>query len=308
MQRILVVDDEQNVLHALRRELHGTYEVEAYDNPEAALQRAASGDPFALVIADYQMPGMNGVEFLKRCGALQPDAAPLILSGQADFEALAGAVNEVHIYRFLSKPWDAAELASTLAQALAHRALLLENRRLAEQCRRERNWRRVQASEKLYQVLVVDDEPNVLSAVTRDLSVHERFDDLHAALSYTVAPDQPSTHDFRFHVHALTSPQEALERAHRVGYDVVMSDYLMPEMDGLHFLEKMRRLQPDASRILFSGQADKEVLVQAINEAAIFGYVGKPWRGYELKHVVSQAVAYRNLLRENRYLAGLMSR
>lgn len=308
MYRILIVDDEQNVLNALRRELHGEYEIEAFDKPVEALERAQQAH-FDLVIADYQMPVINGIEFLKQFGKLQPDAARLVLSGEADFGAVAGALNEAHIYRFVAKPWDSTELAVTLAQALAHRATLQDNRRLAEFCRRERHWQRARDPHKLYQVLIVDDEPNVLSAVTRDLTVRERFDDLHAALLHEADPEFPvERRDFRFNVHTATSPTQALERAAQVGFDVVISDYLMPEMDGLHFLEAFRKIQPDAARILFSGHADKEVLVRAINGSEIFGYLGKPWREYELKSIVSQAVAYRELQRENRHLAELMAR
>ena len=307
MHRILIVDDELNVLNALRRELQGEYLIETFDSPQAALEHCRHAQ-FDLVIADYQMPVMDGTEFLKRFGKLQPDAARLVLSGQADFDAVAGSINEAHIFRFIGKPWDSAELAATLAQALAHRATLLENQRLAELCRRGRHWQRAQAPDKLYQVLVVDDEPNVLSAVTRDLTVRERFDDLHAALLHAADPESPVVHhDFRFNVHTATSPVQALERAKQVNYDVVISDYLMPGMDGLQFLEAIRQIQPDATRILFSGHADRDVLVKAINDSEIYGYIGKPWREHELKNTVSQAVAYRNLLRENRHLAELMA-
>ena len=308
MHRVLIVDDEQNVLNALRRELQGIYLVETYAKPEEALEHCRHAQ-FDLVIADYKMPGMNGIQFLKQFGNLQPDAARLMLSGEADFDAVAGTINETHIYRFIGKPWDSTELAATLALALSHRATLLENRRLAELCRKERHWQRVEDPDKLYQVLVVDDEPNVLSAVTRDLTVRERFDDLHMALLYQADPESSvAHHDFRFKVHTATSPLQALERAKQVGYDVVIADYLMPEMDGLRFLDAIRQIQPDAVRILFSGLADKDVLVKAINDAEIYGYIGKPWHEYELKNTVSQAVAYRNLLRENPYLAELMAR
>lgn len=307
MHRVLIVDDEPNVLHALRRELQGQYQVEAFDSPEAALEGGGNG-VFELVIADFQMPGMNGIEFLKRIDKLQPDAVRLVLSGQADFGALVGSINEAHVYRFIGKPWDSAELAATLAQALAHRAMLLENKRLAEICRKERHWQRAEDPDKLYQVLVVDDEPNVLSAVARDLMVRERFDDLHMALLYQADPESTVTHpDFRFKVHTATSPLQALERARQEGYDVVIADYLMPEMDGLHFLDAFRQIQPDATRLLFSGHADKDVLVKAINGSEIYGYIAKPWHEYELKSTVSQALAYRNLLRENRHLAELMA-
>lgn len=307
MYRILVVDDEHNVLNALRRELQDRYLVETFSDPVAALEHCHN-TAFDLVIADYHMPGMNGIQFLKRFGELQPDAARLVLSGESDFDALAGIINETHIYRFVGKPWDKTELAATLAQALAHRATLLENRRLAEAYRKQRHWQRAHDPNKLYQVLVVDDEPNVLSAVARDLGTHGGFSDLHMALLHEADPEFPVQHRrLRFNVHTATSPLRALERAKQVSYDVVISDYLMPEMDGLGFLEAFRQIQPDAVRILLSGQIDRERLVDAINRSEIYSYIAKPWREYVLKNTVSQAVAYRDLLRENRHLAELMA-
>lgn len=303
MYRILLIDDDRNVLNALRRELQGDYAIEAFVNPREALQRCRDGR-FDLVIADYRMPEMDGVEFLKRFGELQPDAIRLIISGQADFDALIGTVNEVHIYRFIDKPWDKTELAATLAEALAHREQILGNRRLAEQYRQQHHWQRAQNPDRLYQVLIVDDEPNVLSAIARDLNARGGWFDLHTAMLYQADPALPlERRDLRFNISTTTSPIDALERAKQTDYDVVISDYLMPEMDGLLFLEAFRKIQPDAARILLSGHADKDALVNAINRSEIYGYIGKPWREYLLRSTVSQAISYRDLLRENRLLA-----
>jgi len=147
MSRIMIVDDETGVLNALRRLLlsvpctYGrlTYalEVETFSDPVAALARAAE-EPFDLFLADYRMPGMNGVEFLARAREIQPDAARLIISGYADLNAFADAVNGAEIYRFLSKPWNDYVLLSAIAQALNYRELMLENRQLAEKACVER--------------------------------------------------------------------------------------------------------------------------------------------------------------------------
>lgn len=307
MYRILIVDDEQNVLNALRRELHETYQIEVFTDPVVALEQCRKV-AFDLVIVDYKMPEMNGIQFLKEFERLQPDAARLVLSGQADFDALVGSINEMHIYRFIAKPWDKTELAVTLAQTLAHRATLLENRRLAEIYRAQHVWHRPYDPNKLYQVLVVDDEPNVLSAVERDLTTRDRFDDLYMARLHESDPDFPASNfDFRFTVYTDTSPLRALERAKQVAFDVVIADYLMPEMDGLRFLEAIRQTQPDAASILLSGQADTETLVNAINRSEIYSYIGKPWHKYVLNSTVSQAVAYHDLLQENRHFASLLS-
>ncbi|MDO8263491.1 MAG: response regulator [Gallionella sp.] len=302
MHQILLIDDDQNILNALRRELQSDYAIEAFSDPHVALQRCRESR-FDLAIVDYKMPEMNGVEFLGQFGKLQPDAISLMLSGEADFGAMIGTVNETHIYRFIGKPWDKVELAAALAEALAHREQVLENRRQAEAYRQQKHWKRAHDPSKLYQVLVVDDEPNILSAIARDLTLRGGYASLQMAL-HQADTNLPALHrDFRFNVVTTTSPLQALERARQATYDVVISDYLMPEMDGLSFLEAFGKIQPDAARILLSGRADKDVLVKAINSSEIYGYISKPWHEYTLRSTVTQAIVHHELLRENRRLA-----
>jgi YesN/AraC family two-component response regulator len=146
MSRIMLVDDEESILKALQRLLrvapcsYGnksfSLEVQAFSSPEKALEHAKH-EEYDLFISDFRMPLMDGVEFLKATKAVQPDAARLILSGYADLNALLRAVNEVGIERFIAKPWNDYELMSAIAQALAHRELLLENRQLANLVRLE---------------------------------------------------------------------------------------------------------------------------------------------------------------------------
>jgi two-component system probable response regulator PhcQ len=137
MTRVLLVDDEENILRALRRSLaQERYEIEDFTDPEAALARAAAV-PFDLVLSDYRMPRMDGVAFLSRLKASQPDATRMIISGQADLEGLQAAINQAEIQRFISKPWENYDLRTTIRQALSHREVVLENRRLADRVRRQ---------------------------------------------------------------------------------------------------------------------------------------------------------------------------
>lgn len=139
MDRILLVDDEINVLRALQRAitLHlgsGAVRVEIYERPVDALARAEEV-PFAVVMSDYRMPMMDGVAFLKRFKAIQPAAARLILSAQADQGALIEAINEAQIFRFMAKPWNDEELVATLRLALESHARGLEESQLADRAR-----------------------------------------------------------------------------------------------------------------------------------------------------------------------------
>ena len=146
MSRIMIVDDEVGVLNALRRLLllvpctYGrlTYklEVETFTSAQAALERAR-GQAFDLFLSDYRMPEMDGVQFLQQVGKIQPDAVRLIISGYADLNAFADAINGADIFRFLSKPWNDYVLVSAIAQALNYRELMLENRQLAEKLKLE---------------------------------------------------------------------------------------------------------------------------------------------------------------------------
>jgi two-component system probable response regulator PhcQ len=149
--RLLLVDDEPNILSALTRVFaHEPYKIEAFTDPTAALARAQRA-AFDLVLSDYRMPEVDGVSFLTIFRSLQPDCARLILSGYADIDALLGSINDAWIFRFLCKPWHDGELRAVVAQALAHRAVLLENRRLADQVRaqQERLYRQERELERL---------------------------------------------------------------------------------------------------------------------------------------------------------------
>jgi DNA-binding NtrC family response regulator len=146
MYRIMLVDDEENILNALRRllaarPLHEAgeqkYTVEIFSAPAKALRRAEDV-AFDLVVSDYRMPEMDGVAFLKAFRQLQPDAVRIILSGYADLDGLIGAINEAQIYRFIAKPWNDFELKAAVAQALDYRRLQLENQRLADEVRAQR--------------------------------------------------------------------------------------------------------------------------------------------------------------------------
>lgn len=161
MYRIMLVDDEINVLTALKRsllripidELDGDRpDIETFISARQAIARVKRM-PVDLIISDYRMPEMSGVEFLSEVVEAQPDVARIILSGNADLDAVVDAINKVQIFRFVGKPWHDFELRTAVVQALAARALVMENRRLADLVRvqyskisrREAELRRLEA-------------------------------------------------------------------------------------------------------------------------------------------------------------------
>ena len=126
MYHVLLVDDEPHILSALRRSLTAidtrlldgdALHFELFTSPEAAIKRCDEQD-FDLVISDYRMPSMNGVEFLARVTEFQPSVPRMIISGHADRDVIIAAVNEVHLSRFFEKPWDDQELRGSVVSLL----------------------------------------------------------------------------------------------------------------------------------------------------------------------------------------------
>lgn len=141
MKRLLLVDDEANILQALRRiltrALRDEVRIESFDDPRAALTRAAE-TAFDVVISDFRMPVMDGVSFLKAFRQIQPDAVRVILSATTDFDSLVTAVNEAEIHRYLIKPWVDDEVVATVRGALEKHARAVEEHRLADESRLKR--------------------------------------------------------------------------------------------------------------------------------------------------------------------------
>ena len=131
-RRVLLVDDEEQVLRSLRRALHPQgWTVETAQGGEAGLRIAQEFQP-QVVVSDFQMPGMTGVEFLSRVKALLPHSQRIMLTGHADPRAVTDAINRSEVFRFIAKPWDNTELVATVLTAFVHVELAEENRRLHE--------------------------------------------------------------------------------------------------------------------------------------------------------------------------------
>lgn len=127
---ILIVDDEPNVLKSLKRLLLDTdYRILTADSGETGLE-IFENSSIDVVISDYRMPGMNGVEFLTKVKEKSPNTMRLILSGYADAIAMVEAINEGQVYRFITKPWNDQELLTTITTSVEQHNLQVENSKL----------------------------------------------------------------------------------------------------------------------------------------------------------------------------------
>jgi len=123
-------------------------------------------------------------------------------------------------------------------------------------------------------ILLVDDEEMVLTSIRSFLAIET---------------------DYR--VHTFTSPVKALHELDRLNIDLVISDYLMPDMDGITFLGKVKEKFPQVPRILLTGYADKENAIKAINDVGLYQYIEKPWNNDDLKLIIRNGLEKTILLK-----------
>ena len=140
-------------------------------------------------------------------------------------------------------------------------------------------------------ILLLDDEVGVLNALARLLRR---------------CPVATADGPVYAKVDSFMSPRLALANALQATYDLVISDYRMPEMDGVAFLKQFRLLQPDCARIVLSGYADRGAIIEAINEARIDQFIAKPWDDDALVAAISEVLRLRALRLETEALADLV--
>jgi DNA-binding NtrC family response regulator len=124
-------------------------------------------------------------------------------------------------------------------------------------------------------VLIVDDEEMVTTSLRSFLELETEYE-----------------------VVTFTDPREAIEYARANSVDLVVSDYLMPEVDGISLLMQIRSLRPNATRVLLTGYADKENAIKAINDVGLYQYIEKPWENADLKLVIQNGLERSELLRK----------
>ncbi len=124
-------------------------------------------------------------------------------------------------------------------------------------------------------VIIVDDEEMVLTSLSSFLNLETAYD-----------------------VKTFLSAQDALEFIETNSFDLVISDYLMPEMNGIDFLAHVRELRPEVPRIILTGYADKENAIKAINDIGLFQYIEKPWDNDDLLIVLRNGLERQMLMKQ----------
>ncbi len=133
--RILVVDDEEAILETMAFTFEDDYAVVTSSSPREGLAQLDRHAPVAVVISDQRMPEMTGVEFLAEVYRRHPNTVRIILTGFADMDAIIGAINDGHVYAYVTKPWEPDQLKQVVRRAVDHHRLACENERLLAELR-----------------------------------------------------------------------------------------------------------------------------------------------------------------------------
>jgi response regulator RpfG family c-di-GMP phosphodiesterase len=132
MPRILWVDDEASLIESMKRQLRNDFDITAAHSGDEGLKVLSTGEPFAVIVSDQKMPGMDGIEFLSLVKDLAPDAVRIMLTGFAEQDTAIEAVNQGQIFRFLTKPCPPHIVLRTLRDAVRQNELITAERELLE--------------------------------------------------------------------------------------------------------------------------------------------------------------------------------
>ncbi len=130
--KILFIDDDPNLLAAFQRNLRKQFEFDTALGGQEGLDRLRTQGPYALIVVDMRMPGMDGVEFLEQAQKVAPDTVRIMLTGNADQQTAVDAVNRGQVYRFLNKPCPVETLVPAIEDGLKHFEVLRIEREILE--------------------------------------------------------------------------------------------------------------------------------------------------------------------------------
>ncbi|WFP51769.1 SpoIIE family protein phosphatase [Methylomonas sp. EFPC3] len=150
-EKILCVDDENNMLQLFKRTLGRQFDLYTASSATEALAILRRESDIAVIMSDYAMPGINGLDFLKQAGELSPDSVQIILTGNIELDIAIKAINDTHVFRYLPKPCPLEVTRKVIGDAIAQYNLVISRRQLSiqlEQKNQELQQRNAELAEK----------------------------------------------------------------------------------------------------------------------------------------------------------------
>ncbi|HTO44919.1 MAG TPA: response regulator [Burkholderiales bacterium] len=252
--RILFVDDEERILTALKTIFRGRYHVLTAANGKEALD-FISKFKIPVIVSDQRMPGMLGVELLRRARDISPDSVRILLTGYSDLASIVGSINDGEVYRFISKPWDNQELQQVVGEAVAIGQQLLE-----------RNRPRQAPPPKIDgAILLLEQKPG-----------------LHDALGKLLGSS--------YELVCVSDIDQALAELEAREIALFITDIDADFDNYLILFNLLKRKYPQILVLVVTSASDSEMVIHLINEAQIYRFLNKPVNLGLLQQHLSSAI------------------
>ena len=255
--RLLVVDDEERILSALKSIFHARYHVFATTDGNKALEFMKKYQ-MHVVISDQRMPIMPGVELLRQAREISPSSVRILLTGYSDLASIVGSINDGEVYRFISKPWNNQELQQTVAEAVTIALELADTKTTP-----------IDLPQKMGAGVLVIDNDQEIFRFTKELI------------------------GGRCPVHYANSLDTALSAMQAQEIALVVADVEAGREDITGMLKLLKLVNPQILTIVLTNASDSDLVIHLINEAQIFRFLNKPVNVKQLKqHVEAALVRY----------------
>jgi DNA-binding NtrC family response regulator len=296
--RVLCVDDQTPVLMALARQLADNFEVVTARNAREALHHLAEQRPFQVIVTDQRLPGMQGLDLLKRAKLHWPQTTRVLAAASHELATLAGQAAEGDVFRYLVKPWQGEAPLRVVALAaeasLRGRGELLGERTLSPL---------MLALHHDDLPLLVDGEPIVPAPTLSPLALADGasepgvllLDDDDHTLT-TVAEACAGRHPL-VRVHTLAAALAQLRAQPSIG--VVIAEVQFGNDRIPQLLEAIRREHPAVVTMLASGYANANLVIELINQGRIFRFIGKPFGATRVRELIGRAGVLHRSIRQS---------
>jgi serine/threonine-protein kinase len=258
--RVLFLDDEERILKTMKALFRSKYDVVTATDGQTALEYLKR-DRVHLVVSDQRMPGMTGVEFLRKAKDVSPNTMRILLTGYSDLTAIVDSINDGEVFRFINKPWDNQEIQKVVGEA-------------------------VDIGLKL------DGTPP--TAAPTDVQAIPKIDEAMLVIS----PHRPLYEDVRavakdaceiVRVHSLQAAVEALKIK---AFAVVIAEANPGAEDIYLFLGLLKQKYPQVVTLLVTLTGDAETAISLINRAQLFRFLVPPISSETLRSNIGAALRH----------------
>ena len=280
---LLLVDDEERILRSLAMLFRGQYQLHTTTDAREALA-IIERTPVQVIVSDQKMPIMRGADLLREVKERSPNTMRILLTGYSELDAIVASVNEGEIFRYVNKPWDAAELRTTVDQAAQIAAALFAAPPSEPApflaARAVTAAEMVPASPASAEgILVIEDDAEVFRSVQE-----------------IVGPSQP--------VHWARSLEQAFDHLAQHPVGVIVSELVVQRESLTAALKMLKAQYPEVVTIVMTPFQDTGVLINLINQGQIYRLLPKPVRRGPLGMNIASALRHHRMLKASPALAG----